>query len=77
MSCKSCAPDKWTTGVCRCCQLVDRDTRPKLIAFCSVCGVFLCKSCYRDKPKRILAFGKAMFEDVKQIGINLIRTIIR
>ena len=37
-------------------QLVDGDDSPRDVAYCGICGVFMCADCRRDPVKR----GKAM-----------------
>lgn len=44
-------------GVCRCCELIDGNKLPRLVKFCQVCGVYLCRQCFKKPLRRIKAFG--------------------
>ena len=33
MACKSCSSSKWSVNICRCCELVDLDTKKKRLRF--------------------------------------------
>lgn len=64
-SCTSCGGTggAYELGVCRCCELIDGDTKSRLVKFCQVCGVFLCRQCYKKPWRRIKAFGIELFSN--------------
>lgn len=43
-------------GVCRCCELVDKDTSNKRTRYCKVCSAYICENCRDDIAKRTKAF---------------------
>lgn len=62
LGCKSCNTGKFPhKAICRCCQLVDNDSTLKQVKYCKVCKVYLCRDCWGDVPKRIVAFGRQFF----------------
>lgn len=48
---------EYELGVCRCCELIDGDRKKRLVKFCQLCGVDLCRQCYKKPLRRIKAFG--------------------
>lgn len=42
-------------GVCTCCERLDGDTSPKMVAYCSVCDAWLCDECREDYWRRARA----------------------
>jgi hypothetical protein len=54
MACEKCK-DK-ISGVCKVCELVDKDNSVKIVVFCSFCGVYICNKCNSDYFKRMEAF---------------------
>jgi mRNA deadenylase 3'-5' endonuclease subunit Ccr4 len=59
MTCTNCG-DK-ISGVCKVCELLDGDDKVKVVTFCGLCQVYICKDCYTDLDRRLKAFLKAKF----------------
>lgn len=55
MGCKNCGPTLY--GICRCCELIDKDTTTKKVYECKTCDANICGKCNNNYPKRALAFG--------------------
>ena len=47
-----------STGVCRCCELVDKDITLKPVKYCKVCDALICDLCRFNIIKRTKAFLK-------------------
>ncbi len=65
MACKTCSECKWNViAICRCCQLVDKDSSKKEVCFCETCKNYLCRECMALPylhPKRVTAFTLNLF----------------
>ena len=42
-------------GICRVCELVDKDSRPKPITYCNMCYAWICEECEPNLLKRAKA----------------------
>ena len=56
MSCTNCGSTIF--GVCKVCELVDKDTSTKDVTYCDMCGVHICRQCNFDLKKRWASFLK-------------------
>lgn len=57
MPCSGCGEGReYNVDVCKCCLLVDKDTRNKEVRWCSICHALICKECELDYAKRVKAF---------------------
>lgn len=56
MACSSCG-DK-ISGYCKVCQVLDGDDKVKIVTWCGICQVFICKDCNGDLERRWKAFLK-------------------
>lgn len=57
MGCRDCGTaNEYNIGVCRCCELVDKDTGQKEVNWCTFCKAFICRPCSENYPKRAQAF---------------------
>ena len=50
--CQNC---KFTPGQCQVCQVLDKDDSIKLVTYCPICEVKICKKHYKDWSSRLKA----------------------
>jgi hypothetical protein len=60
--CFTCGSGEWKLGICKCHELIEKDGKTRLVKNCKICGVDLCRHCFKRPDRRILAFGLSMFE---------------
>jgi len=64
MACKSCESGKQKRGICDVHELVDGDTKERLVKWCEGCKAWVCDNCRGDLGRRGLAAATRLKRNV-------------
>lgn len=61
MACTSCKNKSYILMPCRVCQLLDNDSIPKFVKYCTTCGAYICVADQDNLLRRAAAALKNFF----------------